>query len=179
MTVIFSNIGDVDCSILPTLWEGFDATVIEVTPTTEDWESRVSAALAAETDTLIFAGHGTQYGLLFPDFQKGDYIIHENNVDEIRAERIVCCWCHASDFCAEQGLHGIATGMVISNVDEAYYYGYHLYTQQDINDICRQFYADIHDLLAQDIPLAEWYSRLQVAYKNGIDVFNRQGVLYS
>ena len=176
MTIIFSNSGDIDCSLLPLMWKGLNATVVEITPTTEDWEAQVAAALADETDTLILAGHGTQYGLLFPNLHKGDYIIHENNVKDIRAARVFCCWCYASDFCVEYNLHGIATSMFISNVDEAYNHGYYGYSQKDINIVCRRFYIDIRTLLRCNIPLSMWCSQIQTSFKNGIDIFNRQGV---
>lgn len=176
MTVIFSNSGDVDCSLLPLMWEGLKATVIEITPTTEDWEDKVAAALVNETDTLIFAGHGTQYGLLFPNFHKGDYIIHENNVDNIRAKRVFCCWCNADDFCIEHNLRSVATSMFISNVDEAYNCGYCEYDQSDINAVCTDFYKEINGLLSRRVPLPQWVQSLQ-HYTNGIDVFNRRGVM--
>lgn len=177
MTVIFSNSGDVDCSLLPLMWKGLKATVIEITPTSEDWEDKVAAALDTETDTLIFAGHGTQNGLLFPNIHKGDYIIHENNVDDIRAERVFCCWCNAADFCLKHNLRSVATLMFISNVEEAYNYGYCGYDQDDINAVCRRFYTDVRLLLGLNVPMSDWLHKLQQTYQNGIDVFNRQGVI--
>lgn len=176
MTVIFPNSGDVDCSLLPLMWKGLKATVIEITPTAEGWEDKVAAALDTETDTLILTGHGTQYGLLFPDFQKGDYIIHENNVDDIMARNVFCCWCNASDFCAERHLSAVATSMFISNVEEAYNCGYCGYDQGDINAVCRRFYTDVRLLLGLNVPMSDWLHKLQQTYQNGIDVFNRQGV---
>lgn len=177
MTIIFSNSGDIDCSLLPLMWKGLNATVVEITPTTEDWEVQVAAAIADETDTLILAGHGTQYGLLFPNLHKGDYIIHENNVKDIRAARVFCCWCNASDFCTEYYLRSVATSMFIFNVEEAYNYGYYGYEQADINAVCKRFYNDVRNLLSQRVPMSEWLQTLQQAsYQNGIDVFNRQGV---
>lgn len=177
MTIIYSNMGDVDCSLLPLMWRGLpNARTIEITPRSVDWESQVHAALVAETDTLILTGHGTQYGLLFPDFQKGDYIIHENNVDDIMARNVFCCWCNASEFCAERHLSAVATSMFISNVDEAYNCGYCEYDQSDINAVCTDFYKEINGLLSRRVPLPQWVQSLQ-HYTNGIDVFNRRGVM--
>lgn len=114
--------------------------------------------------------------MLFPNIHKGDYIIHENNVDDIRAERVFCCWCNATDFCIEHNLRSVATSMFITNVEEAYNYGYCGYDQDDINAVCRRFYADVRLLLGLNVPISDWLHNLQQTYQNGIDVFNRQGI---
>lgn len=76
MTVIFSNMLDDDCRILQEMWRSLEnVNVIEIRPDSVDWEDTVDAAIAAETDTLILAGHGTTRGLLFPDFARGEYIV--------------------------------------------------------------------------------------------------------
>ena len=68
MTVIYSNYLDDDCRILQSIWSGFDnVKIIEITPSSVDWEDNVDKAISEETDILIMCGHGTPYGLLFPD----------------------------------------------------------------------------------------------------------------
>ncbi len=125
---------DDDCLTLSRIWENIpNANVIEITPTSEDWEEIVDNAISNEEDTIIFCGHGTHYGLLYPNFERGEYILHENNVNLIKARNIICIWCNASFFTSEHNLHNsFASSMFISNVGEAYdncIYGYYITTQ--------------------------------------------------
>lgn len=90
---------------------------------------------------------------------------------------LFCCWCNAADFCIKHNLRSVATSMFISNVEEAYNYGYCDYDQDDINAVCRRFYADVRFLLGLNVPMSDWLHKLQQTYQNGIDVFNRQGVI--
>ena len=92
---------DSDCQVLRCTWQNIsDVNVVEITPdmNIDEAETSVNNAIIAEDDTIIFLGHGTEYGLLFPDFYKGLYILHDENVNLIHAKNIICCWCHASSF---------------------------------------------------------------------------------
>lgn len=90
---------DSDCQVLRCTWQNIsDVNIVEITPdmNIDEVETSVNNAIIAEDDTIIFLGHGTEYGLLFPDFYKGLYILHDENVNLIHAKNIICCWCHAS-----------------------------------------------------------------------------------
>lgn len=181
MTVIYANMLDDDCRILQEMWRGFDnINLIEIRPDSVDWEETVDAAIAAETDTLIFAGHGTTQGLLFPDFNRGEYIVHQFNVNLIRAERVICSWCYASTFVRDNHLHAFATSMFISNVNESYDNGIMDYTQEQINNNSLRFQQEMNYLLRENIPMDEWVMRLgaHMDIENAVDVFNRQALYY-
>ena len=181
MTIIFANAQDDDCQSMHKVWDGFpDATVIEITPQSIDWENMVDSAIAKEEDTLIFIGHGTEYGLLFPDFNTGVYILHENNKDLIRAKNVICIWCYAANFCEANHLNAFATSMFISNVNEAYDNGIYGYTKDQINVNSDRFNCEVGYLLDNKIPLNEWVMRLgaHMDVDNAIDTFNRQGLTY-
>lgn len=182
MTIIYSNYLDDDCQTLKEIWKGFDnVNIIEVLPSSTDYEDIVDNAILNETDTLIICGHGTSNGLLFPDIYKGEYIIHENNVYLIKAKRVICTWCYASSFCMKfNSLHCFATSMFISNVDEAYDNGIYGYTQEQINSNSKRFFIEINDLLKNNIPIDEYVMRLgaHMDIENDIDVFNRQCLHY-
>lgn len=173
--------GDDDCKVLQEMWQGLAVdTFIEINKDSVDWEDAVDKAIAAETDTLIMTGHGTSKGLLFPDFNRGEYIIHENNVHLIKAKNVICSWCHASAFCANHNLHSFSTSMFISNVDEAVTYCVPVNSQQEINLNGRRFYQNVNELLESNIPLNQWVMILgaKMDIENPIDVFNRQGLFY-
>ncbi len=181
MTIIYSNAQDDDCLVLQRVWRNIpNVNLIEITPQSENWEDVVDNAISNEDDTLLFLGHGTTQGLLFPDFYRGEYILHENNVDLIRASRVICCWCYASSFCYTHHLHSFSTSMFISNVNEAYDNGYYDYDQSKINSNSIRFYDEINYLLINNVPLDEWVMRLggHMDIENGIDMFNRQALMY-
>jgi hypothetical protein len=181
MTVIFANRQDIDCETLPKIWEGQpNINLIEITPQSVDWEDKVDEALANEEDTLIFAGHGTEDGLLFPDFDKGMYILHENNVHLIKAKNVICVWCYAANFCETHNLHAFATSMFISNANEAYDYSIYGYSDEQIRDNSKRFDCELGDLLDSKVPLNEWCERLTASMDadNAVDMFNREGLTY-
>lgn len=181
MTIIFANAQDDDCQSMHRVWAGFpDAIVIEITPQTTDWEDIVNEAIAKEEDILVFIGHGTEYGLLFPDFNTGAYILHENNKDLIRAKNVICVWCYAANFCEANHLNAFATSMFISNVNEAYDNGIYGYTQDQINSNSVRFDSEMNELLGERVPLNEWAERFirSMDANNDVDMFNRQGLTY-
>lgn len=93
MTIILSNVGDQDCQVLRDSWIRVPGRFIEITPESDDsWQDEVEQAIQTETETLVLLGHGTSFGLLFPILERGEYIIHENNVHDIHAKNIICVW---------------------------------------------------------------------------------------
>ena len=182
MTIIYVNWHDDDTAILPLIWQNIpNANVIEITAESENWEDAVDNAIANEYDTLILAGHGSIYGLLFPDYNYGTYVVHENNVHLIHARNVIFSFCYASTFLINNHIRGFATGMFISNEKEAYDNGILNYCQDEINLNSRQFQNEINWLLRNEIPLNEWTMRLgaHMDIENAIDVFNRQGLYYN
>lgn len=181
MTVIYSNMGDTDCLLLQRIWVDIpDVNLIEITPESEDWEDMVDNAIANEHDTIIFCGHGTTQGLLFPDYYRGEYIVHMSNVHLINAKNVICIWCNASAFCVQHNLHSFSTSMFISNINEAYDYGLGQTSTEAINGVCRAFHDEVNALLIDHVPLSDWVMRLgaHTDIENTIDTFNRQGLVY-
>lgn len=183
MTIIYSNLLDDDCIVLREIWEGFNnVKVKEIVPTSKDYENKIDNAIFNEKDTLICCGHGTSYGLLFPDFNRGEYIIHENNVNLINAKNVIFSWCYASNFAINHPnvTNCFATSMFISNEHEAIDNGIYDYSQDQINANGLRFYQEINYLLKNDIPLNEWVMRLgaHADIENAIDMFNRQILHY-
>ena len=123
MTIIFSNNMDPDCQVIKQAWQGLkDINLVEITPDTDDYEDMVNNAIIAEDDTIMFVGHGTSKGLLFPNLYRMEYLLHEFNANLVHAKNIICCWCFASDFVINMNWHNtFATSMFISNTREAYY----------------------------------------------------------
>ena len=114
---------DPDCQVIKQAWQGLkDINLVEITPDTDDYEDLVNNAIIAEDDTIMFVGHGTSKGLLFPNLYRMEYLLHEFNANLVHAKNIICCWCFASDFVINMNWHNtFATSMFISNTREAYY----------------------------------------------------------
>jgi len=65
ITVIFSDLGDVDCASIPYLWAGIpDVNVLRLTVDSDYTLEDIRDAIRNESDTLIMAGHGIPSGLL-------------------------------------------------------------------------------------------------------------------
>lgn len=65
ITVIYSDMGDVDCASIPLLWKDVpDVNVMRLASDSEYSKADIHEAIKNEDDTLIMCGHGTPRGLL-------------------------------------------------------------------------------------------------------------------
>lgn len=181
ITIIYSNVGDVDCLTLQRLWNNIpedQITLITINPGDIDWEDTVDNAIASETDTLLLCGHGTSKGLLYPDLSSGQYIIHENNYSLIHARRLICIWCYASSFGETYNLTGFYTSMFISNLHEALDNCCFNSSAEDITSSFEVFCDRVNQLIINDIPMSEWVMRLGAVadVDNEIEQFNYFGL---
>lgn len=181
MTVIYSNFGDIDTRVLPGIWKNIpNVNVVEITRKDEDFEERVNTAVSQETETILMCGHGTTQGLLHPDLQSGQYIIHEENCSLIHAKNVIGFWCYASDFAKVHKLDGFYTSMYISNLYEAYQNGFPTAKENEIDVSIKLFVERLNGLLRASIPMDEWIQRLQVHMdpESEIESFNYLGLSY-
>jgi hypothetical protein len=89
-------------------------------------------------DRIIMLGHGSPLGL----FSYGSYLISRENVEFLRSkENSIFIWCHANEFTEKYQLHGFATGMFISELEEANWYGVKC-SQNDI-DVSTELFVNI------------------------------------
>jgi len=178
-TVIYSNAGDVDTLLLKLIWKDIkDVKLIEITEFSKDYEDTVDNAIQSEQDTIIFCGHGTTNGLLFPDFYKNEYILHENNVGLIKARRVICMWCYALDFCKNNNIQNcFATSMFISNIDEAIENWIYDAKSSEINASTENFCKDLNYLI-KNCELSDFakYIKDRIYKNNKVDTFNRSSV---
>lgn len=189
VTIIFSNAGDCDCGcILDTLLMSdllYSESLRNFVNINDefirnpDWEDIVDQFIKEETDTLLFIGHGTMYGLSSPDFDS--YVLHRNNVDLIKARTVICCWCWASDFCIRNNVkRSFSTSMFISNMEDAAVHNVNVTGYNEIDIQARSFYEQIFKLIYDNRPISEWYDYLWGCrdVNSEVDVFNRQPLCY-
>lgn len=106
----------------------------------------------------IFLGHGTEAGLLAPDPNGnpfGRYIISESHRYYLRKiPEIIGIWCNANLFARKLGLHGLFSGMMISEMSEAQELG--ISTSQEELDRENKLWAiRLGDILWSDLPLSK------------------------
>lgn len=83
--------------------------------------------LIESNDRVLMLGHGSPYGLLsrgqFPG--TGLHIIDESMVITLKTKsNCIFIWCFADQFLKRYGLTGLCSGMFISEMGEAGYYGF-------------------------------------------------------
>jgi len=92
-------------------------------------------ALIKAHDRIIGLGHGSPSGLFgISSDGLGYYILGASEVEVLRGKELVSIWCHANQFMERHKLNGLYSGMFISEVSEARYYGLNEVTQADVNE---------------------------------------------
>lgn len=88
-------------------------------------------------DRILMMVHGTEDGLLSVGkfLDTGFYVVDQTLVSLLKAKgNSVFIWCHADKFVSKFNLSGFCTGMFISELDEAIFYGYTNISQSEINE---------------------------------------------
>ena len=115
-TLVFHPI-DATTDFLSNVYKNKDYTIIRHIPS----KSKIKK-LIKEHDRIILLGHGTERGLLYnyiPHFYNHS-IIGSEYVYLLREKNCIGIFCYASEFFEQYKLKGFATGMFISDIDEAY-----------------------------------------------------------
>lgn len=120
-------------------------------------------------DRIIMLGHGTDYGLIGFDH----FIINSQFVYLLRDKHCVCIWCNADVFFTKYKLKGFYTGMIISDLNESYYYS----VPSSLDDIDYSnvlFAKSIKDSIDSD----DMLSKTKSIYKGGNSIidFNKQNI---
>lgn len=120
MVVIHAN--DPTTSFLSQLYEQREDISVHIKES--DTKSAVQRAIRQD-DVIMMLGHGTKYGLLSAPDKRGEYprfLIDSDFVQFLRAKTCIGIWCHADEFADTYKLHGLFSGMIISELHEAIEY---------------------------------------------------------
>lgn len=71
-----------------------------------------------ECDRVLMLGHGDETGLF--DRKLGRYVVHLGMAVDLKKKDCVFIWCNANIFRDKYDLKGFATGMFVSEIEEAY-----------------------------------------------------------
>ncbi|MBO5659536.1 MAG: hypothetical protein J6R98_00690 [Bacteroidaceae bacterium] len=114
----------------------------------------------------MLLGHGSECGLFSrtdEGVQEFDRIIvgHPHAFHLRRhGGNVIAIWCHADKFARKEGLHGLFSGMIISDKDEAEEYGL-ITLQRHIEEVNEEMFARLRKLLDDNIPLYEIPERMK------------------
>lgn len=99
---------------------------------------------------------------------------------DFHADRVICIWCHASDFARKHNLYGFWSSMFISNSMEARYCGFPGVPNEVILAECRKFMRDVNLLIRKDVPQDEWIDKIMAV--GDLDypttAYNYEGLCY-
>lgn len=151
------------------IYEGRGWTVI-TEPTTP--KSQLKEAIKAH-DRIVMLGHGTEYGLMTKVPLR--CIVDSDLVYLLREKTCVGIWCNADEFFKKYELKGFYTGMIISEMDEAYMYCLHQATPAQVNESNELFTKAITNSIMSESMLTEakneYYSDV-----NPIILFNQDNL---
>ena len=117
MIVVHAN--DPTTRVLRLLYEQRED--VKMCITEKSTNGAVRRALKAD-DTIMMLGHGNMYGLFSKPNRKG--VIERRLVDHrhvmfLRGKTCIGIWCYANKFAYKYKLHGLFSGMIISELKEA------------------------------------------------------------
>lgn len=136
------------------------------------------------TDQIILLGHGSDKGLYYrEDSHKEGFdcvmVGHPHRHWLQNRHNIIGVFCHADRFARTEGLHGLFTGMIISELSEALQYGIHT-TEAELSDENEKFVVRLRQLFDEGCLLHEIPGKMQVLddIQSELTKFNYSNIFY-
>lgn len=117
MTVIHAT--DPTTQVLSLLYQQREDVRMLITE--RNTSSDVQRAIRSD-DVVMMLGHGNEYGLFSKPEKNGEYrrfLITDKHVQFLRDKSCIGIWCYANKFAEKYKLHGLFSGMIISELQEA------------------------------------------------------------
>ena len=117
MTVIHAT--DPTTQVLSLLYQQREDVRMLITE--RNTSSDVQRAIRSD-DVVMMLGHGNEYGLFSKAEKNGEYrrfLITDKHVQFLRDKSCIGIWCYANKFAEKYKLHGLFSGMIISELQEA------------------------------------------------------------
>lgn len=154
---------DKTTSMLSALYDGQEAQVVDGYRSTKDTERLLHHV--SRQERIMLLGHGSDKGLFFrtDDSKEGfdKIIVGHPHAYHLRRHggNIVAVWCNADLFARAEGLHGLFTGMIVSELSEALLYNVAT-TQAELDQENVKLAMRLRTLLDERIPLGEIPKRM-------------------
>ena len=154
---------DKTTAMLSAIYDGLEAQVVDDNRSTKEMGHLLHHVSTQERIMLL--GHGSDKGLFF---RKGDskdefdkIIVGHSHAYHLRKHggNIVAVWCNADQFARAEGLHGLFSGMIVSEISEAQLYKIET-TQEELDSENVKLARRLRTLLDERIPLSEIPKRL-------------------
>lgn len=158
--------------------------------TEENNNKAIKEALMNESDNriLMMLGHGCPQGLFAPRKDKnyqngidqfGRLIINASHVQMLRKKLCIGIWCYAVDFARKYNLHGLFSGMIISELEEAQDCGMYEFTKEEIQMYNQDFAEALYDCINK-YPLNEVPQAMEnyISNPNRLEQFNYSNLYY-
>lgn len=176
MTVIHAN--DPTTKSLSYLYERRQDVSARITEASTN--SDIQRAIRGD-DNIMMLGHGNQYGLFSKPDKNGEYnrfLITDRHVQFLREKTCIGIWCHANKFAERYGLHGLFSGMIISELQEAIDYEIHA-TKEEIDVEMEKFSLRLNECIDR-FGLAEASLRMRDLddVKSELTIFNYTNLYY-
>ena len=174
---------DKTTAMLSALYEGLEAKVVA------DFRSRKEMGHllhhVSTQERIMLLGHGSDKGLFYRSDDSKDefdkiivghphrYHLHNHG------SNIVAVWCNADQFARAEGLHGLFTGMIVSELNEALLYQVET-TQEELDRENVKLARRLRALLDARIPLSEIPKRMLVMddVHSPLTTFNYKNFFY-
>lgn len=154
---------DKTTAMLSALYDGLEAQVIDDYRSTKEMGRLLHHVSTQERIMLL--GHGSDKGLFFrKDDSKDEFdkiIVGHSHAYHLRKHgcNIVAVWCNADLFARAEGLHGLFSGMIVSELSEAQLYKIET-TQEELDSENVKLARRLRTLLDERIPLSEIPKRM-------------------
>ncbi len=146
-------------AMLSLLYQGMDGvTLLTQSSCNAEIKSRLNHV--SKQERIMLLGHGSENGL----FSRGDdcrkefdrLIISHSHAYYLRKHggNMVAVWCNADLFARKEGLHGLFSGMIISEMDEAELYNIPT-SQEELDEENVKLATRLRSLLDTGTPLHE------------------------
>ena len=177
---------DQSTKFLKRLYSGYgDQTLL----TEENNNKAIKEALTANDERiLMMLGHGCPLGLFAPQKNKnyqnginqfGRLIINPSHVQFLRNKLCIGIWCYAVEFARKYKLHGLFSGMIISELEEAQDCGIYEFTAPEIQMHNQDFVEALYDCINK-YPLNEVPEAMEnyISNPNRLEQFNFSNLYY-
>lgn len=114
----------------------------------------------SQHERIMLLGHGSENGLFYRKDDTKDVfdsiIVGHPHAYQLRKHsgNLIGIWCYADKFARKEGLHGLFSGMIISDVKEAQEYGI-ITLQMQIDEANYLIFSYLRRLLDEGTPLHE------------------------
>ena len=153
MLVIHPN--DSSTKVLSALYQNKKDAVV-MTQNASSSDIKKSLHHLPKSERLMLLGHGSDAGLFSREGDGDEFnriiVGHQHSYYLRGRSNIVGIWCNADLFARKEGLHGLFSGMIISEMEEAEQYGIPT-TQEELDTELQIFVHHLGMHLNSDAPL--------------------------